>query len=469
MPHLRLTAVLIALSACLALAEEDQDGFRLHSASFRASMDVGQIAKGLNEDTKEDYRWQMLRRTNVFLSQGAAFGERAEMRVGQMGVFFYVLPEEDGAPHTRLQKFGLGPTLAEFSCKIGQAESPWGRLRLGLFPYKYNPDASNLGEYLLRSGTYPGFLVTGGWNWMNSASFQVQGAAFETSAFGGRLKADLLFPMESVNPPMHSVSPTALASWAPVKGLEIGFGASCNHCIAAKPSKESPAKYDSTILPAYMQRPTSLILSVKHIPVPDPTPTDPGRMRDSVEVIRDSTRFYTFQGVKLMGRISLDPKAFLGGEGILGPADLRLFAEAALLGVKDYPFYYPTRSRRVPIMFGMNLPTFKLLDLLSVQGEYYNPVFPNNIDAVYEQQFPIPYHRNYDPAFGPESVASTVRRDRWHWSVLAQRKAFKGVTFFLQAANDHIRTFDYNIKPIKIPITSRPTDWYYLFRIEVGV
>jgi hypothetical protein len=120
-------------------------------------------------------------------------------------------------------------------------------------------------------------------------------------------------------------------------------------------------------------------------------------------------------------------------------------------------------------MFGMNLPAFKLLDLLSVQGEYYNPVFPNNIDAVYEQQFPIPYHRDYDPAYGPETVASTVRRDRWHWSVLAQRKAFKGVTFYLQAANDHIRTFDYNIKPIKIPITSRPTNWYYLFRIEVGV
>lgn len=469
MSMFRIAALLTALATCLAHAEEDKEGFRLLPASFRASMDLGQIAHGLNEDTREDYHWQVLRRTNLFLSQGASFGERAEVRMGQMGVFFYVLPEEDGAPHTRLQKFGLGPTLADFSFRLGRPETPWGRLRLGLFPYKYNPDAVNLGEYLLRSGTYPGFLVTGGWNWMNSASFQVQGAAFEASALDGRLRADLLLPMESVNPPMHSISPTAVAAWAPVGGLELGFGASCNHCIAAKPSKESPSKYDSSILPAYMQRPTSLILSVKHIPVPDPVPGDPGRMRDSVEVIRDPDNFYTFQGVKLMGRISLDPKAFMGGGGLLGPADLRIFAEAALLGVKDYPFYYPHRSRRVPIMFGMNLPTFKLLDILTVQGEYYNPVFPNNIDAVYEQQFPIPYHRNYDPAYGPESVASAVERDKWHWSVLAQRKAFRGLTFSLQAANDHIRTFDYNIKPIKIPITSRPTDWYYLLRIEVGV
>lgn len=467
-----LGAVLVA-SALGLVAGEENGGFRLHPASVRAGMDVGQIVHGLNEDTKEDYRWQVLRRTNIFLSQAASIGERAEVRVGQMGVFFYVLPEEDGAPHTRLQKFGLGPTLAEFSYRLGRPEPPWGRLQLGLFPYKYNPDASNLGEYLLRSGTYPGFLVTGGWNWINSASFQVQGAAFTANLLQGRLQTSLLLPMESVNPPMHSVSPTAIATWTPVKGFELGAGASCNHCIAARPSKETPAKYDSTLLPAYMQRPTSLILSVKHTPVPDPTPDDPGRMRDSVEVIRDSTQFYTFQGVKLMGRISVDPKALFGiGEGdggMFGPADLRLFAEVALLGVKNYPFYYPERSRRMPVMFGMNLPTFRILDLLSLQGEYYNPVFPNNIDAVYEQQSPIPYHRNYDPAYGPESVASAVRRDRWHWSVLAKRQAFKGITFHLQAANDHIRTFDYNIKPIKIPITSRPTDWYYLFRIEVGV
>ncbi|MDB5051095.1 MAG: hypothetical protein JWO30_4166, partial [Fibrobacteres bacterium] len=53
--------------------------------------------------------------------------------------------------------------------------------------------------------------------------------------------------------------------------------------------------------------------------------------------------------------------------------------------------------------------------------------------------------------------------------VLAKKQAFKGVAFYFQAANDHLRTFDYNIKPIKVPITVRPSDWYYLFRIEVGI
>ena len=134
--------------------------------------------------------------------------------------------------------------------------------------------------------------------------------------------------MESVNPPMHSISPTLVATAAPFKGLELGVGASCNHCISAKPSKETPDKYDSSTQPAYMQRPTSIIVSVKHTPVADAS--QPSGFRDSVDIVRDSTSFYTFQGWKLMGRISLDPKVmFMGDEGIFGASDLKIFAEMA--------------------------------------------------------------------------------------------------------------------------------------------
>lgn len=134
-----------------AAAEEGSDGFRLHPTTVRDGMDVGKIVHGLNEDTKEDYRGQVLRRTNIFLSQAASLGERPEVRIGQMGVF-----------------------------------------------------------------------------------------------------------------------PTTVATWSPMKGIEVGAGAACNHSIAAKPSKESPSRYDSTLLPAYMQRPNSLMLSVKHIRCPIP-------------------------------------------------------------------------------------------------------------------------------------------------------------------------------------------------------
>jgi hypothetical protein len=253
--------------------------------------------------------------------------------------------------------------------------------------------------------------------------------------------------------------------------VDLGAGVSFNHLLSAKPSKETPRTHDSSMSPDYMDWPTSIIKEVRKVQVPDKRPgAAPGAMRDSVTaVIRDTTNFYTFQGIKLMGRIGLDPKVWFGGSDLFAPADLRLFAEAAVLGLKDYDFYYPDISRRIPIMFGMNAPTFGLLDLLSVQGEYYNALWTNNIDAIFELQRPVPYHPDYDPAKGPETTAKRARRDAWHWSVLAKREVANGANIFLQVANDHMRTFDYNIKPIKIPVTSRPSDWYYLFRIEVGI
>jgi hypothetical protein len=457
----------LLLNFANTFADSEPVELKLNPTNLRGSVDMGQIVHGYNEETKKDYKLQVLRRTNLWISQTGTIGEHAEVKLGQMAVFFYVLPEQDGAPHTRLQKFGLGPSHAEFAYHFGDPKTPWGDLQLGVFPYKYNPDATDLGEYLLRSGTYPGFLVTGGWNLINSAGFQVQGAGFTSHLFDNKLKSTFLLPMESVNPPMHSISPTLISTLTPIPGLELGAGICLNHYISAKPSKESSEKNDTNIVPKYMQRPGSLILSVKHIPVPDAT--QPSGFRDSVEVVRDSTQFYTFQGIKLMSRISLDPKALLGISGPFGPSDLKLFAEMAVLGVKNYPFYYPDISYRMPIMFGLNFPTFGLLDLISVQGEYYKSLWTNDIDAVYEQQFPIPNHKNYDPAFGPETVAKAAEKDRLHWSVMAKKQAFKGVNFYLQVANDHLRTFDYNIKPIKVPITSRPSDWYYLFRIEVGI
>jgi hypothetical protein len=464
-------AMLMTLCAAAgpALADEAKAGERPSETVFKAFFDAGQIVKGYNEETAQDYDMQALRRSNVIVSRKASLREDIDVKLGMMGVFFFVLPEQAGAPHTRLPKFVVGATQAEMIKHFGDPAAPWLDAEVGIFPYKYNPDAMDLGEYLLRSGTYPGYLVSGGFNLLSN-DYQVQGAAAHLNNFGGRLRTSFLLPMETAMPPMHSISPTLVSTFKGPAGIELGAGVTLNHFISAKPSKEAPRAH-TTDDPPYMHWPTSIIEEVKKVKVPDTRPgAAAGAMRDSVtEVIRDTTRFYTFQGAKLMGRIALDPKAWFGGSDLMAPADLRLFAEAAVLGVKDYPFYYTDITRRIPIMFGMNLPTFRLLDLLCVQGEYYNSLWTNNIDAVFENQWPVPYHPSYDPAFGPESTAKRAKDDRWHWSVYAKKEFLKGATGFLQVANDHMRTFDYNIKPIKIPITSRPSDWYYLFRLELAI
>jgi hypothetical protein len=455
-----------ACAAAIARGEDKPAGIMSGETSVKASIDYGQIGHGLNDETGQDYHWQMLRRSNLAVTKAARLGEHMEIKMGFGGVFFYVLPEQDGAPHTRLPKFGLGPVQAEYAYHFGNPVYPWADLQLGIFNYKYNPDATNLGEYLLRSGTYPGYLVTGGFNLMNSANYQVQGAAFHLNYLENKVRLSFLMPFESQFAPMHSISPTFVGTANLLPGVELGAGVDCNHCISAKPSKESPAIH-TTDDPEYMHWPNSYILDVHTVQVADAS--QPSGYRDSNVVIRDTTRFYTFQGVKLMGRVAFDPKPWFGWDEGFNPLDLRLFAEVAVLGVKNYPFYYPSVSRRMPVMFGMNLPTFKLIDVLNVQAEYYNSLWTNNIDAVFEFQRPVPAHKDYDPVNGPESVAKQAKDDRWHWSVYAKKEVYKGAAFFLQVANDHTRTFDYNIKPIKIPITSRPADFYYIFRLEVGI
>jgi hypothetical protein len=92
-----------------------------------------------------------------------------------------------------------------------------------------------------------------------------------------------------------------------------------------------------------------------------------------VESIKDGdTTFelYTLRGVKLMGRMTLDPKKLVPDLDIFGPEDGKIYGELAVLGVKNYGKkfsdttqnygYYNDIFKRMPIMFGfiaMSLPS----------------------------------------------------------------------------------------------------------------
>src|SRR5690606_35616763 len=76
--------------------------------------------------------------------------------------------------------------------------------------------------------------------------------------------------------------------------------------------------------------------------------------------------YYTFRGFKTMARVSLDIGA-LAGLDMVRPGEFKLYSEVALLGVEDQPFYYEDKLERLPVMAGIRLPTFGLLDRLSVE------------------------------------------------------------------------------------------------------
>ncbi len=458
------TLLAAALSGATGISAEENSGVAALPLSMTTQVDAGQVVKGHVNDLKvED---QFLQRTSVWLTQEVVIEKRLSVKAGVGGVFWYALPggEINGdAAHKNLTRFGPGISQVQAVYAFGDTEKPTASLQMGLFPYKYNPDAMDLGEYLLRSGAYPNYLATGGWNIVSKAAYMMQGLRLNIPLWDGRFRSDFLLPMERDFAPMGDLSPTYVGTLDVIPGLEIGAGADCHHCIAIKPSLTSPKKgfnpNDASGNPgnAYV--------------VPNPDVAG----RDTMPYVRDTTRFYTFQGLKLMGRISLDPKAWFGGAGMLGSDDLKIFGEVAVLGWKNYPFYYEKRSERMPYMFGFNLPTFRLLDVLSFQMEHFGSKFPNSEYDLYYFQLPIVngvdstgVQKQNPNQFDMKNTV--IRRDDWKWSVYAKRELTRGIRIYAQVANDHLRVPAFNLQPSWTQITDRNgKDWYYLMRLEMGI
>jgi hypothetical protein len=155
------------------------------------------------------------------------------------------------------------------------------------------------------------------------------------------------------------------------------------------------------------------------------------RIRDSLS--RDTVTM-DVRGIKLMARASFHLQKIIPME-FLGKDALKIYAEAALLGVENQPGFFEKRAERVPIMFGINLPTFNLLDLLVMEMEYFPTPLPDNYDIVLDWNYPT--YNDYSLLF---HTSERNREDDWKWSAYASKTVLTGLSLRLQVANDHFRT-----------------------------
>jgi hypothetical protein len=474
------------MASCLAasptFAQNAEDDVKLMPLSMGALLDAGQVMKGKWNESSVDEN--VIQRTSVWITQEIKIGERLDVRAGIGGMFWYDIDDPPAAfsnvrPFVTSTKFGPGITRADMVYRFGNLEKPAATLQAGFFPYKYNPDAANLGEYLLRSGAYPGTLTSGGWNLMGNG-YMMQGIRISVPLFGGMIQNEFLLPVERDLPPTGDISPTYIMTATPARGIELGGGVSCHHCIAVRPSVTSPkVRYGANA--TNFGNGSGLIIENPNYVDSLPTTDLTGARVDNgagatynPRYIYDSTSFYTFVGVKVMARASFDPKAYIPMD-MLGPQDLKVFGEVALLGVKDYAFYYEEKTERMPVMFGINVPAFRILDVLSFQMEYYNSPFPNSIENAYRFQMPtLPFvdqlgNSNQDPnLFDP--TREEVTEDNWKWSLLAKKTLVRGITLYAQAANDNLRLPNWKAEQSYGPVTTiQKKDWYYLVRLEMGI
>lgn len=498
-------AIAAVLPALLAAPAHSQN-MVTKPIRVQAYVDLGQVVKGSYEDAvgspnTVDFENYFLSNIGVSMLAETVVDEKLHLNVGVGGLFWYPFMLLSSSPAPENRRIWFGPGVSEASFQYDFREDLF--LKFGFFGYKYNPDARNLGEYLLRSQPYPSLVKTGGWSVINSAAYQSLGMQVRWNTFGGAWTHDFLMFSEFEEAPIFDLSPSYVSTLRLGNVLELGAGVTFHHAIAIKPSELRP-NYPENIYVEIENMPVSLPDTVYLFGQPFRRQTAVaagGTLRgteqnilnymdtsgNQIELRTDAAgnpvyvlgndtlttrtrKRLTYQGIKLMGRASLDPKPLLGLEGLFDPRELKIYGEVAVLGVEDQPYFYDNVFHRMPVMLGINLPTFGLLDAVSVETEYYRNPWADNRRNAFENILPIWWIQESDhPADFDAQIARNHDEDDWKWSVLATKTLTKGLVMHAQVANDHLRLRNNFIQPTFLPVTNETSHWYYLVRLQWGI
>ncbi|MBN1309650.1 MAG: hypothetical protein JXA18_17145 [Chitinispirillaceae bacterium] len=417
------------------------------SIDGEAWVESGQFVKYFNADVELDHTW--INRTFMHLTLAARYKERLKITMGTEGRMWFNVPKQRGtgqATYVHRQNSGFIISDANASYLFGDIETPGLSLTAGLFPYKYNRQARNLGEYLFRSGTYPAYLE----NKFDLAYARLTGFKISSDLFG-MLHQDLIYSIETAIPPFFDGSVSYLAS-VDLKGFaDFGAGVSFANLVS----------------------------------VDERVTTQENELNNRFITADGDTGYYTFRGVKLMGRACIDPKRFLFlvdgmPKNLFGREDLKIYGEALILGLKNYPrndsanmlgattpgknaWGYDTLINKVVIVGGINLPMFGILDVCAVELEWYGATYPNS----YKNRLGPGPKRSYAVPDYSSRASVDYTADNYKWSIYLKKTFFREhLGLVVQFARDHIRnetlvdeSFDYE------EALSKPDHWWWMMKL----
>jgi len=97
------------------------------------------------------------------------------------------------------------------------------------------------------------------------------------------------------------------------------------------------------------------------------------------------------------------------------------------------------------VMFGVNLPAFRALDLLSLQVERFTTRNPVSTFSIGTTAAPLPGSRvGNEGKPGSFYDLDIWTADDWKWSLHLRKNVVPGFTIYGQVARDHYRTFSFN-------------------------
>lgn len=385
--------LLIALVSCISYAQQDSTKNIKTRMVGMGSYEFGQFMKAESRGSEAMLEKVWYQRMYMHVGVSATINERTKLdMVGESVVHFSYVQSKDQLDNDKvLNQFY--PHQMEGSYTFGDLERPLLTISAGIFPFKYNPDVRNLGEYLFRSGTYPPVL----WSLFDFPFARLTGLHFSSSPIEG-LNLHALLTSETQFIPLQDYGASFVGDYTVLKSITIGAGVFASHLFPVN------AGYVTPKIPENRQ----------------------------IDTATGDTTYCTFKGTKLMGRLSFDPKPFIP-LSLFGKNDLRLYCEGAIIGLDNqYPFYMEM-WRRIPFMVGFNLPAFKVLDVFAVELEWYKWNYPNSFtSSFFQSQVPIP-----DP-LEAEYANYNWKENVLKWSVYTKKQVGQ-FTFVAQVAYDHNR------------------------------
>ncbi len=303
---------------------------------------------------------------------------------------------------------------AEGSAAFGSRDAVALNISAGVIPYKYDEEAKNLGEYLFRTGEHPAYVETS----FDQAYATMTGVR-ANAEISSNLSLDLFFTTETQVQPMNDWSLSFLAGYKVPGLLDFGAGIMFDRLIPAVPflDKPSTSGYNTYT-------------------------TSTGQLDT-----------FSWGGTKAMARLSIDPKGLLpsGFARFFGKEDGKIYGESAILGLKSITAYedslgsnglpvaghlvvdssenyYSTIKNRIPVMFGFNVPTFRLLDYLSAELEWYGSSYSTSLydEEGFKYLLPLP-------------VGVNTTGSHWKYSFNVRKTLPGNVSLIGQIARDHTR------------------------------
>jgi hypothetical protein len=398
----RKTAFFIYVTAlCLQALHAEESDVKVTPSGF-AYYQIGQLVKTSDPTGlitgQPDKSWDQ--HVNFRLGLEAVVRNRLRIIAGtELGIFTFA----KGAGGGNNVTMGFSLKEAQGIYTFGDdSKNPPLQIALGYFPFKYNPQATNMGEYLFsyRSGAYAPYII----NDFDNCKARLLGLRMSSTLFGS-LKHDLLFTSEMAvgnkgNTPVGDYSLSYVVGYKVESILDVGAGICLNRLLPIDPSQATPVD------------------NVAHD-------------KDGNPLIENGdTVHLTMKATKLMARVTIDPKQFLPDYllGLFGKEDGKLYAETAILGIKNYGVEYDSLYKRWPVMWGFNVPVFKTLDFLSLEMEYFGWIQ----NLTIPQGTPVPNNTQDEYS----------KQQRFRWSLFAQKTVVKGFCIKGLAGKDHFRTVD---------------------------